>query len=155
MNTLVILAFLTSVGAGAATQSGKVVGVSDGDTITVLTAQRERVKIRLAEIDAPESHQAFGARSKQSLSEICYGKQASFALGNRDRYGRTISRITCDGIDAQAHQVKTGMAWVYDRYVTDQGLYALQREAKREKRGLWSDPSPVPPWDFRRPKPMT
>jgi len=154
MKSILVMALLTSAGAMASPDTGVVVGVSDGDTVTVLTASKERIKVRLAEIDAPESHQAFGARAKQSLAEICFDKPVAFSRGNKDRYGRTISRIKCDGIDAQAHQVKNGMAWVYDRYVVDQGLYGLQREAKRAKRGLWSDPAPVAPWEFRRGKPI-
>ena len=133
-----------------------VVGVSDGDTVTILTASKERVKVRLAEIDAPESKQSFGARSKQSLSEICFGKQAVFSRGNSDRYGRVISRISCNGIDAQAHQVKNGMAWVYEKYASDKKLYGFERDARSQKKGLWSESNPVPPWDFRRDgKPLT
>lgn len=129
--------------------SGKVIGIADGDTLTVL-AERQQIKVRLAEIDAPEKGQAFGNRSKQSLSVLCHGKQARLDDKGKDRYGRTLARVYCDGTDANAEQVRRGMAWVYDRYVTDRSLYVLQDEAKAARRGLWADSSPMPPWEWRR-----
>lgn len=134
----------------ATTVEGRVVGVSDGDTITVLSPDKQRIRVRLAEIDAPESSQAFGARSKKALSDICFGKIASINTKDTDRYGRVVSRVTCNGVDAQAHQVSGGMAWVFDRYVKDRSLYVLQTRARTERAGLWADASPVPPWEFRR-----
>lgn len=131
--------------------TGKVVAVADGDTITVLR-DHEQIKVRLSEIDAPEKKQAFGNKSKQSLSDLCFGKIATLIDKGNDRYKRTLARVKCDGIDANAEQVRRGMAWVYDRYVTDKGLYAVQDEAKAAKRGLWSDAEPVPPWEWRKEK---
>ena len=128
--------------------TGKVVAVVDGDTITVLR-DKEQVKIRLVEIDAPEKGQAFGNKSKQSLSDLCFDKTAQLDDKGKDRYGRTLARVYCDGIDANAEQVRRGMAWVYDRYVTDRSLYGLQDDARAAKRGLWVDPAPVPPWEWR------
>lgn len=144
---LLLLVFQTE-----AEEIAKVVGVSDGDTITVLMQNKERIRIRLAEIDAPESKQDFGTKSKQSLSDICFGKNATFSADKKDRYGRIVSRVKCDGIDAQEYQVKNGMAWVYDTYVTQDGkyLYKLQDKAKNSKNGLWIDAYPIPPWKFRR-----
>lgn len=128
----------------------KVVGVTDGDTITALCAGNEQVKVRLAEIDAPEKKQPFGTRSKQSLSDLCFGKQADVLPQTKDRYGRTIARVKCDGQDASAHQVQTGMAWVFDRYVTDRSLYTLQNMARTGGRGLWVEAGAVAPWEWRR-----
>ena len=128
--------------------TGKVVAVADGDTITVLH-DRVQVKVRLTEIDAPEKKQAFGNRSKQSLSDMCFGKTATLADKGKDRYGRTLARVTCDGVDANAEQVKRGMAWVYDRYVTDKSLYVVQDVARAGHLGLWHDEHPVPPWEWR------
>jgi len=129
--------------------SGKVVGVSDGDTITVLK-DREQVKVRLVEIDAPEKGQAFGNRSKQALSALCFNKQARLEDKGKDRYGRTLARVYCDGIDANAGQVRQGLAWVYRKYAPkDSPLYAVEDEAKAARRGLWADSKPVPPWDWR------
>ena len=129
--------------------TGKVVAVADGDTITVMR-DLVPVKLRLLEIDAPEKKQAFGARSKQSLSDLCFNKTATLIEKGRDRYGRTLARVRCEGVDANAEQVRRGMAWVYDRYVTDRALYAVQTEARDAGRGLWADPDAVPPWQWRR-----
>ena len=129
--------------------TGKVVAVADGDTITVMR-DLVPVKLRLLESDAPEKKQAFGARSKQSLSDLCFNKTATLIEKGRDRYGRTLARVRCEGVDANAEQVRRGMAWVYDRYVTDRALYAVQTEARDAGRGLWADPDAVPPWQWRR-----
>ena len=88
--------------------SGKVVAVADGDTLTVLFNHRQ-VKVRLTEIDAPEKKQQFGNRSKQSLSDLCFNKTATLADTGKDRYGRTLARVYCDGVDANAEQVRRGM----------------------------------------------
>lgn len=128
----------------------RVVGVSDGDTITALCGDSKQLKVRLAEIDAPEKAQPFGQVSKKSLSDLCFGKQAEIATHGLDRYGRSIGRVSCDGTDANAEQVRRGLAWVYDKYVTDLSLYPIQTEARQEHRGLWSEKSPVPPWEWRR-----
>jgi endonuclease YncB( thermonuclease family) len=136
--------------AQAATFSGKVVGIADGDTLTVLNENKQQVKIRLAEIDAPESKQPFGAKSKQSLSELCFGKRAEVVPGATDRYKRTVARVKCAGVDANAEQVNRGMAWVYRKYAKDNNLYVLQHEAKSAERGLWSDRSPIPPSAWRQ-----
>ncbi|WON72900.1 thermonuclease family protein [Nitrosospira sp. Is2] len=127
-----------------------VIGISDGDTLTVLNENKQQIKIRLAEIDAPEARQPFGTNSKQSLSELCFGKQAQIKPRAKDRYGRTVARVICDGVDANAEQVNRGMAWVYRKYAKDHNLYVLQHDAKVAGRGLWSEPSPMPPWKWRQ-----
>ena len=99
---------------------------------------------------APEKAQPYGQRSKQALSGLCYGREAIVAHTGRDRYGRTIGRVRCGGVDANAEQIKRGMAWVYDRYATDKRLYPMQAEAQADRRGLWADPAPVPPWEWRQ-----
>ena len=135
----------------AADLQGSVVGVHDGDSITVLVDQRQ-IKVRLADIDAPELSQAFGQRSKQSLSDLCLHKTATIQEQGRDRYRRTIGRVTCAGEDANREQVRRGMAWVFDRYVKDRSLYAEQSAAQAAARGLWADPKAMPPWAWRRAK---
>lgn len=130
--------------------SGQVVNVHDGDTLTLLV-DKQQIRIRLADIDAPEHKQPFGTRSRQSLHELCHGKAAQVQDNGRDRYGRTIGAVTCAGIDANAEQVRRGMAWVYDRYARPSSpLYALQKEAQDARAGLWVDAQPVPPWDWRK-----
>lgn len=129
---------------------GLVVGIADGDTLTVLNEDFQQVKVRLAEIDAPEKRQAFGTRSRQSLGELCHEKRAEVRVIDVDRYKRIVGRVSCAGVDANAAQVRRGMAWVYDRYAKDKTLYRLQDEARSSGRGLWVDHSPVAPWEWRR-----
>lgn len=148
--TLIAICSLYLSAAQAATFSGKVVGIADGDTLTVLTASKQQHKIRLAEIDAPEKHQAFGTKSKQSLSDLCFGKEAEVSPHVKDRYQRIVARVKCAGVDVNAEQVNRGMAWVYRRYAKDHDLYVLEHGAKVEKRGLWADSSPTPPWQWRK-----
>jgi endonuclease YncB( thermonuclease family) len=150
---IILVAALLPMLAFADTQwSGRVVGVSDGDTLTVLTDAKKSVKVRLAEIDAPEKHQAFGEQAKQSLSELCYNKAVVIADKGTDRYNRTLARVSCDGIDANAEQVKRGFAWAYTQYLTDPAIAELEKSAKVARLGLWMDQNPVPPWNFRRNK---
>lgn len=144
-----LLALLLGTAAAAAAQTGtilvgRVVAITDGATLTVLVAKRQ-VKVRLADIDAPEAVQPFGTRSRQFLAGICLNKVARLHMHGKDRYARTIATVYCAGIDANAEQVKRGMAWVVDRYERpDTPLHALQEEARAVGRGLWSDPEAVP-----------
>jgi micrococcal nuclease len=128
----------------------KVIGISDGDTMTLLI-DRKPLKIRLANIDAPEKAQAFGQRSKQSLSDLCFGRDATYKAQTVDKYGRTVARVTCGGVDVNRAQVERGMAWVYTKYNNDLSLIAIEAQAKQSHKGLWADKSPVPPWEFRHP----
>jgi endonuclease YncB( thermonuclease family) len=133
--------------------SGKVIAVSDGDTLTILVDGNKQIKIRLAAIDAPEKNQAFGNRAKQQLSYLCFSKNATVKVGGNDRYGRTIGDIYCAGTNANLEMVKSGLAWVFRKY--DKGfeyLYALEEEARTAKQGLWTDPNPIAPWDWRKSK---
>ncbi|MDR2164797.1 MAG: thermonuclease family protein [Zoogloeaceae bacterium] len=131
--------------------AGYVVGVADGDTLTLLTPDRKRVRIRLAEIDAPEKAQPFGQRSKRALSDICLNKQARVTVRDIDRYGRSVGLVLCDGDkDANATMVSSGLAWVYAQYSASSALRRLEDVARREKRGLWADHDPLPPWEWRK-----
>jgi micrococcal nuclease len=141
---------LSAILLSAPVYAHKVIGVSDGDTMTLLV-DRKPVKIRLANVDAPEKKQAFGQRSKQSLSDICFGKDATYKTQAIDRYGRTVAVVTCAGVEANRAQVEKGMAWVYVHYNKDKSLPAVQNAAKASRKGLWADASPVPPWQFRHP----
>ena len=128
--------------------TGNVVGVADGDTITVLRG-REQIKVRLAEIEAPEKAQPFGNKSKQALSALVYGKAVLVVDQGQDRYKRTIGRVYQDDVDVSAEQIKQGMAWVYRKYSKDVSLLSLEDEAKAQRLGLWADAEPVPPWEWR------
>lgn len=130
-----------------------VVGVADGDTLTARCGEPgtySQVKVRLAEIDAPERRQAFGRRSKAQLVTLCAGTIAQIAKVDSDRYGRIVARVQCRGQDASAEQLRTGMAWVFTKYSTDPSLMPIELEARASRTGLWADPDPVPPWEWRR-----
>jgi endonuclease YncB( thermonuclease family) len=150
-----ILALMLTT-AGAATFTGRVVGVHDGDTITVLDANHHQHKIRLAGIDSPEMKQAYGNRSKQNLSNWVYNRQVTVDWNKRDRYSRTVGVVFVDGQDVNLEQVRAGMAWWYRQYAKEQSpddrkLYELaENEARNEKLGLWADAVQVPPWEWRR-----
>lgn len=130
--------------------TGKVVRVADGDTVTLLLADKTQQRIRLAEIDAPESKQPFGRQSTRALIRMCAQRTAAVHVQGRDRYDRVIGRVICDGVDTTEEQVRTGMAWVYDNYVRDRQLYRLQEEARASRAGLWHDKQPIPPWEWRK-----
>lgn len=127
----------------------QVIGISDGDTMT-LKVDGHPLKIRLANIDAPEKKQAFGQKSKESLSEMCWGKDAQYEAQSIDRYKRTVAVVTCGGYGVNREQVRRGMAWIYTKYNRDPFYVTIQDVAKQKKRGLWSDTAPVPPWEFRK-----
>ena len=130
--------------------SGRVVGISDGDTLTLLDSSNTQYKVRLNAIDAPESGQPFGQASKTALSDICYNTTATVKYVDTDRYGRTVGDVTCNGISANEGMVIRGLAWVYDKYATNyEYLYPMQESAKSSKLGLWADPNAIPPWDWR------
>jgi micrococcal nuclease len=129
----------------------QVIGIADGDTITILQSGRP-LKIRLAGIDAPEKKQAFGQRSKESLSNMCWQKNATYVGNEIDKYGRTIAVVYCDGVNANKAQLAKGMAWVYTKYNKDTSLIAIESEARSARLGLWQDTDPIPPWIFRRKK---
>ena len=129
-----------------------VVGVSDGDTLTMLDATDQQHTIRLAEIDAPERGQPWGDRSRQALSTLVFGQRVSVQQTDTDRYGRVVARVFGDGQDVNRAMVNDGHAWAYRQYLTDQTLLATEARARGERRGLWSmsDAQTVPPWDWRQ-----
>lgn len=132
------------------TLEGRVVGISDGDTLTVLDGAKKMHKIRLAYIDAPESAQAFGQAAKRQLSNICFDRQAKVVVVDTDRYQRAVGLVACDGVNANRSMVEAGLAWVYRRYApVTTSWSAFEVDARRARRGLWSDASPIAPWDYR------
>ena len=148
---ILLLVLNVSISAFAESISGKVINIADGDTLTILNSENNQVKIRLAAIDAPEKSQPFGNRSKQSLSDMCFGKQARIEVVDTDRYGRTVGMVTCGDVRANDAQVASGMAWVYRKYAEGFGhLYPLEESAKVSRKGLWSEPSQIPPWEWRK-----
>lgn len=131
---------------------GKVVGVHDGDTVTILTDAKESVKVRLFGIDAPEMGQAFGSNAKETLSGLTYGKRVEFSGEQKDRYGRTVSKVTTpEGKDAGLEMISAGMAWHYVAYAKKEKGYAqAEKKARDAKLGLWKEKDPVPPWSWRK-----
>jgi micrococcal nuclease len=150
--------FFLACSVQAETLTGRVVGIADGDTITVLDANRQQHKIRLAGIDAPEKAQPFGDRSKQNLATLVFDKQVVVESNKQDRYGRTVGKVQINGTDANLAQVKAGMAWWYREYAKEQSaadrrLYEqAEQQAQGQRLGLWADKNPTPPWDFRHAK---
>jgi len=128
-----------------------VVAIADGDTLTARCGE-ETVKVRLAEIDAPEKSQPWGQRSKQALSGLCFDQAAELRPVATDRYHRTVARVVCNGFDANAELVRGGMAWAYTRYLTDPGIRAAETQARADRIGLWSETDPTPPWVWRHRK---
>jgi endonuclease YncB( thermonuclease family) len=152
-----VLALLHSP-AWADVIKGKVVRVSDGDTIVVLDAQKVQHKIRLAGIDAPESKQAFGQVSKQGLADLVANKTVTVETNKIDRYGRQVGKVLLGKQDVCLSQLELGLAWFFRQYQNelsdaDRKLYEdAEATAKDLKLGLWRDPAPTPPWEFRREK---
>ncbi|MFZ6638537.1 thermonuclease family protein [Undibacterium sp. TC4M20W] len=128
--------------------AGKVVSILDGDTLELMESGKA-IRVRLANIDAPEKSQPYGQASKQSLSDMCYGRDAQLQKQSIDQYGRTVGIVTCGGIEANRVQVERGLAWVYPMYNRDPSLVSLQNSAKQASSGLWRDANPTPPWDYR------
>jgi micrococcal nuclease len=145
----------TAISAGPLT-SGLVVAISDGDTITLLTEDKQQLKIRLAGIDAPEKKQAFGTKARDHLASRIFKHDVEVDLRKKDQYGRFLGVIYIGGVDINQSMVQDGYAWFYKHYAKDQPKEEAQRYAKAEadarskQRGLWADPNPVPPWEFRK-----
>ena len=163
----IALALIVAFGpAGAEVLTGHVVGVSDGDTITVLDVAKVRHKIRVSGIDAPENKQAFGQVSKENLSRLVFDKEVDIEWTKRDRYKRIVGKVlvaspNCSSdcsrtFDAGLSQVNAGLAWWYRKYAKEQPADDLPKYEKAElaaqsrRQGLWGDKSPIAPWDWRK-----
>lgn len=146
--------FGLSILANAEEFSGKVIAVMDGDTLLVLK-DGQPVKVRLAEIDAPEKAQPFGMASQKSLAEMVKGRQVRIGGRAVDDYGRLVATIRVGEIDVSREQVRRGMAWEYSRFHSNRELVALQREAQQAKRGLWAGEASVEPSQWRKQHPAT
>ena len=156
-SVLFLLAYLVATTvASAATFSGRVVSIADGDTLTILDAQHQQHKVRLQGIDAPESHQSFGRVSKHNLSSLVAGRDVTIEYLKFDQYGRAVGKVLVGGVDANLEQVRAGLAWVYTDYEreltpSDRSLYrAAERQARSLHAGLWAESNPMQPWVFRR-----
>ena len=144
---------LLSLSLFSAEIKGKVVAVTDGDTITVLDKMdKGNFKIRLDKIDAPEKKQAFGNKAKQFLSALIFGKQVTVRYKAVDRYGRISGVIYCDGAEINLVMVQNGYAWHYSYYDKTPAYIQAEKQARADKKGLWADPNPINPYEFRKMK---
>lgn len=154
MRIIAVLLFLCPLLAYADV-TGRVVAVIDGDTVKVLDSNQVKHTIRLMGIDAPEKKQPFHSRAKQALSDCSYGQVATVQGSKLDRWGRLIGKVMVGKTDCNLRQLQLGMAWHYTAYIkeqpkADRGIYAdAQEEAKKTKKGLWSEPHPQESWNFR------
>ncbi len=138
-------------GLGAAEDrvlAGKVIGVTDGDSLRVLVGTTP-VEVRLQGIDAPERGQSYGQRAKQAFSTMVAGKNVQVRKTGEDRYGRTLGVVTVQGVDVNRRLVEDGWAWHYQQYSNDAGLERSEQSARAARRGLWADERPIPPWEYR------
>lgn len=153
---LFFVALATSSASFAESYSGLVVSVADGDTVTVLDGTNQQHKVRLAGIDAPEKAQAFGNVSRQHLAQLVFQKQVTIEFEKHDRYRREVGKVLAAGRDINLQQIEAGLAWHYKKYQSEQPpadrptYSAAESSAATERRGLWRDPSPTPPWEFRK-----
>ena len=154
INAIFLLACLIALPTitRAETITGRVVRVLDGDTVSVLTPQKEEIRVRLAEIDAPEKSQPFGMKAKKMLSDLIFAKDVSVLKIDTDRYGRTVGRIYQGQIDVNLEMVKAGGAWAYTKYLTDPAFRPAEDAARAGKLGLWALPEDqrIPPWQWRK-----
>ncbi len=128
-----------------------VVGLKDSDTIVVLTDEKKQITIRLDSIDGPEKKMSYGSVAKKALSDLIFKKRVTVDSHKIDRYGRTVADIWLDNRLINLEMVKNGMAWVYVKYAKNPIYFKAEREAKASKIGLWSQPNPQAPWEFRHP----
>lgn len=148
-----LLGLICHVAAIAETISGRVVSIADGDTLTLLQDRtNQQIKVRLAEIDAPEKKQPFGQASRQALADAVFQKVVRVDVIGIDKYGRSIGRILLGGDDINRRQIRTGHAWEYREYLATPEYLDEEERARTRRLGLWADRNPVPPWDWRAEK---
>lgn len=127
---------------------GKVINISDGDTIKILTKDKQQIKVRLYGIDAPEKKQVYGEKSRKFLSNLIAGKIVEVKEKGKDKYKRTLGIVYHNGRDINAQMVSNGYAWAFVKY---SDMYTNEELiAKNKKLGLWQDKNPMPPWKFRK-----
>jgi endonuclease YncB( thermonuclease family) len=157
VNAWLLAAALLGSGQGLVPFAGRVVAITDGDTLTVLDGENRQHRLRLAEIDAPERGQPFGTAARARLAGLVFGEQVEFLVHSIDRYGREVATVRKPGGDPGAdtvnlEMVRSGYAWAYTGYAKDPRTRLAEAEARSAGSGLWSGPAPVPPWEWRRAK---
>lgn len=144
-----ILAFLILSSPSYSQLLGKVVSIADGDTFTMLVNDKQ-IRIRLHGIDCPEKGQDFGNVAREFLSDFVFGKVVTVEEMDIDRYGRTIGMVTVDGVNVNEKLLEAGLAWHYKNYDKNPAWAKLEEQAKKDNKGLWAHPNPIPPWDYRK-----
>lgn len=129
---------------------GKVVSVADGDTVTLLTDNNERVKVRLLGINAPERGQDFGTKARQHLNDLCYQKYVTVRYSEKDQYERILGVLYVGDMNINEEMVRQGLAWYYSHFVNDHRLDSLEQLARKEKLNIWSMKDPLSPYEFRK-----
>lgn len=132
--------------------SGKAVGISDGDTFKLLMEGNQTVRVRLHGIDAPEKRQDYGTQARQSLSNLIFSKDVEVIQKSKDRYGRIVGIAFADGVNVNEELLREGMVWHYKEYDKNETWSALENQAREQKQGLWSQPDPTAPWQWRKEK---
>ena len=146
-----ILLLLLSFTLQAKTLTCRVVGITDGDTFSCLTTNNQQIKVRLAEIDAPEHNQPFGKKSRQRLASLIHQRHVKLAITGEDRYHRTLATVyNSQGQNVNLIMVQQGMAWAYRQYLHDVAYLQAEQTAREHRRGLWRDRSPVEPHLWRQ-----
>lgn len=148
----ILTLFVVSQAQAAEIISGQVVGVHDGDTLTLLTKDKRQVKIRLSEIDAPEIGQPYGDKSKKTLSDLAFQRSCDATVVTTDKYKRKVASVTCDGKNVNREMVRAGAAWVYDEYSHSMIIELDENQAQNANRGLWAlqDDQRIEPWRWRK-----
>ena len=144
MRLFLLLLVLSWTASGA-----EVVGIVDGDTIDAIIDGKQQ-RIRLAQIDAPERGQPFGSVAKQTLSDLAFKKDCVIKKTDKDRYDRIVGEVTCSGVNVNLEMVRRGQAWAYRKYLTDNRYLDVEAVAKKARQGLWSEASPIAPWEWRK-----
>ena len=154
IQTFFFLFLLTASLQGAAqvqTLHGRVVGIADGDTFTLLVQDSLQMKVRVAHIDCPERNQPFSQKAKQFTSDAIFGKTVTVFYDKKDRYGRIIGEVYYQGgRNLSEELVKNGLAWHYVKYSKSKRLQLLEARARAQSIGLWSQPNAIAPWDWRK-----
>ncbi len=149
----IIIFFLISFNiCGSNIFSAKVIGITDGDTFTVLTKDKKQIKIRLEGIDCPEKGQDFGLKATTAISELCFNKNVRVEETGKDAYKRVLAYVYVGDVCVNKELIKQGMAWHFKKYNKNKELADLELKAKKEKTGLWSMDNPKAPWDWRKEK---
>lgn len=148
-----ILALIFALATNAASAQDilcRVVGVTDGDTLTCLTADQQQIKTRLARIDAPEKRQPYGERSRQSLAGMVFDRDVRLDVLTTDRYGRTVATVWRGKVDVNQAQIAAGLAWVYRAYPHTAEDVQAEEKARTQGAGLWAEAGAIPPWEWRK-----